>query len=144
MLTEEQKFNQLDASLRRDANMDDRRIFSRILFEANAQLYQKDQEWNTRILDLSLNGALVKKPDEFQSDEKSILLNFLLPESDIELNIEMEIVHLGDNFMGLKCLHADIESISHLRRLIELNHGDVSLLNRELDLFMKNIATDSH
>jgi hypothetical protein len=34
--------------------------------------------------------------------------------------------------VGLHCRHIDIESLAHLRRLIELNLGDPALLEREL------------
>jgi hypothetical protein len=34
--------------------------------------------------------------------------------------------------MGLQTEHIDLDSISHLRRLIELNVGDADILNREL------------
>jgi hypothetical protein len=37
-----------------------------------------------------------------------------------------------DDLLGFVCRHIDLESISHLRRLVELNLGDESLLEREL------------
>ena len=39
---------------------------------------------------------------------------------------------LKDHHLGLFCHHIDIDSITHLRRLIELNLGDETLLQREL------------
>ena len=56
----------------------------------------------------------------------------MLPDSDIELKMEAAIVHKTPEHLGLKCTHIDVDSITHLRRIIELNIGDAELLDREL------------
>ncbi|VAX04921.1 hypothetical protein MNBD_GAMMA20-584, partial [hydrothermal vent metagenome] len=40
--------------------------------------------------------------------------------------------HSENDHIGFRCEHIDLESISHLRRLVELNLGDAKLLDREL------------
>ncbi|MBU2178801.1 MAG: PilZ domain-containing protein, partial [Gammaproteobacteria bacterium] len=40
----------------------DHRRFSRILFSSDAKLLCKEQTFSTEVLDLSLKGALVKRP----------------------------------------------------------------------------------
>ncbi|HXK57002.1 MAG TPA: PilZ domain-containing protein, partial [Gammaproteobacteria bacterium] len=35
--------------------------------------------------------------------------------------------------LGLRCVSIDMESIGHLRRLVELNLGDAELLHRDLE-----------
>ncbi len=40
--------------------------------------------------------------------------------------------HNNKGQVGFECVHIDIDSISHLRRLVELNLGDDTLLEREL------------
>ncbi|MDP5146118.1 PilZ domain-containing protein [Shewanella sp. ULN5] len=118
--------------------MDERRKFSRILFDANAYLAQDDSTWRTTILDLSLNGALVQIPENFTGAQNSqIILEFVLPDSDVELVMHTEVVHKTSEHLGLRCLHIDVESISHLRRIIELNLGDAELLNRELEMLIQ-------
>ncbi|WP_434926875.1 PilZ domain-containing protein [Shewanella sp. HL-SH2] len=118
--------------------MDERRKFSRILFDANAYLAQAESTWRTTILDLSLNGALVEIPDTFSGTKNSdITLEFVLPDSDIQLVMNTKIVHKTSKHLGLRCLHIDVESISHLRRIIELNLGDAELLNRELEMLIQ-------
>lgn len=115
--------------------MDERRKFSRILFDANAYLDQAESTWRTTILDLSLNGALVEIPETFSDTQNgNITLEFVLPDSDIQLVMNTKIVHKTSKHLGLRCLHIDVESISHLRRIIELNLGDAELLNRELEM----------
>ncbi|GIU06769.1 PilZ domain-containing protein [Shewanella morhuae] len=123
--------------------MDERRMFSRILFATDAHLAQGETKWETTILDLSLNGALVEEPAHFSNSGEAITLSFTLPESDIEISIDTELVHQKNTQLGLKCNFIDVDSISHLKRMVELNLGDASLLNRELMLFIeKHNTTD--
>lgn len=117
--------------------MDERRKFSRILFAASASLHQGNEHWQTTILDLSLNGALVEEPHDFINSGKPIRLSFTLPESDIELQMQTELVHQRNGQLGLKCSFIDVDSISHLKRMVELNLGDATLLNRELAFFIE-------
>jgi hypothetical protein len=116
--------------------MDERRRFSRVLFDAKAQLIQGDMKWETKVHDISLNGALTEEPTQFDPKDNFLMLDFYLPESDIELQMEVELVYRSNNQLGLRCVHIDIDSISHLRRMVELNLGQSTLLNRELEHFM--------
>jgi len=48
--------------------------------------------------------------------------------------IRMEVIvkHINNNTAGFCFEYIDLDSISHLRRLVELNVGDTTILNREL------------
>lgn len=116
--------------------MDEKRKFSRISFAMDAQLSRADKVWTTNILDLSLNGALVEEPADFSTEHSPITLSFSLQGSDIQVEMETLLIHQKNGHLGLKCQHIDVDSISHLRRMIELNVGDSSMLNRELELFI--------
>lgn len=111
----------------------DNRKFSRILFNQQATLHFQGQSLPTQILDLSLKGALVAKPAHFagQPEETGELI-FQLEQSDLVLEMAVSIAHQHDSTLGLRCDRIDIDSASHLRRLIELNLGDAELLSREL------------
>ncbi|QYJ81479.1 MULTISPECIES: PilZ domain-containing protein [Shewanella] len=117
--------------------MNERRQFSRIFFDVDATLTQEDKVWSTKLHDLSLNGALVELPQEFAPNPAPILLSFTLEGSDVEVTMETQVIHRQDGQLGLECLHIDIDSISHLRRMLELNTGDASLLDRELKMFIE-------
>lgn len=117
--------------------MDERRKFSRILFATSAHLQQGDALWETTILDLCLNGALVEEPQNFVDSGDAITLSFTLPESDIKISMDTELVHQKKAQLGLKCNFIDLDSISHLKRMMELNLGDESLLNREFARFIE-------
>ncbi|WP_197483002.1 PilZ domain-containing protein, partial [Oleiphilus sp. HI0128] len=45
-----------------ETKQDERRHFSRILFNADCTLRQDDLEWSTEVLDISLRGILVHRP----------------------------------------------------------------------------------
>jgi hypothetical protein len=46
--------------------------------------------------------------------------------------MSVELVHKEKGRLGFKCKHIDIDSITHLRRLVELNLGNADMLEREL------------
>jgi hypothetical protein len=51
--------------------------------------------------------------------------------------MEATIVHHLANYYGLVCRDIDLESVTHLRRLVELNLGDEALAEREFALLSK-------
>ena len=111
----------------------DHRRFSRILFNSNACLICDGQRVGTEILDLSLQGALVKKPAGWQTvTGQALTLEFQLNDSELVLQMATLVAHEQEETLGLRCEKIDIESASHLRRLLELNLGDADLLSREL------------
>ncbi|MBB1270188.1 PilZ domain-containing protein [Shewanella sp. SR44-3] len=117
--------------------MDEKRRFSRFLFATSAHLYQGDAVWETKILDLCLNGALVETPPDFEPNNTALSLVFFLPDSEIKITMEVGIIVKDTVNLRLECLHIDIDSISHLKRMVELNLGDTELLHRELALFIE-------
>ena len=113
--------------------MENRRQFTRILFSINATLEVEQQEYLVSILDISLNGALVSTPkSETPLTKKLGTLSFKLNETDSEVIMHTAVVHQKEDETGLRCNAIDIDSITLLRRLVELNLGDESQLNKEL------------
>ncbi|MFC0047708.1 MULTISPECIES: PilZ domain-containing protein [Rheinheimera] len=112
----------------------DNRKFSRILFSNQATLRFQGQNFFTQVTDLSLKGALIQRPAEFQGlVGEHAQLQFQLDQSELVLEMDVSIAHLHPTTIGLRCERIDIESASHLRRLLELNLGDAELLSRELN-----------
>ena len=113
--------------------MENRRHFTRILFSIKATLEVEEETYPVSIHDISLNGALVSSPDCSHSLQGKLgILSFLLSDNESEVVMHIAIVHQEDEEIGLRCNAIDIDSISHLRRLVELNLGDESQLNKEL------------
>lgn len=114
--------------------MKNRRHFTRILFSTPAHLTNNKDSYTCQLLDISLNGALVSRSDVFNFEKDSdAILAFKLPQSDVIIAMSVTICHIEQNHIGLKCTHIDIDSITHLKRLIELNLADDELLHRELE-----------
>lgn len=108
------------------------RKFSRIPFDINVTLHDDQQRWETRLLDISLHGALIKAPATFTAAaEKRYRLAVHL-EGGPEICMDVEVVHRENDKLGLNCTDINVDSITHLRRLVELNLGDPTLLEREL------------
>jgi PilZ domain len=114
---------------------DDRRHHARIAFQTAATLVLADRQIPVGIRDLSLKGALVDLPaGTVLKNEAVCVLHLDLDESEAPARISMEarVAHCAGRCAGLLCLNIDLDSVTHLRRLVELNLGDPSLLEREL------------
>ena len=48
------------------------------------------------------------------------------------------VVHIDDQQIGLRCDSIDLDSITHLRRLVELNSGDPAELEREISALISD------
>ena len=117
--------------------MSEKRKFSRILFTGQCSLNKKIsgeiKTWKTELLDISLKGALVYKPESWHFQEKTPLqLHLYLEGSDIVLKSDGIICHQDEKRLGIKFLTLSLETISHLKRLIQLNLADETLLHREM------------
>lgn len=114
--------------------MENRRLFTRILFSITAKLTVENKDYLVTIHDISLNGALVSRtPNQASLKGKLGELSFDLDGSGSQVVTQhVAVVHEEEHEIGLQCNAIDIESISLLRRLVELNLGDDEQLNREL------------
>lgn len=111
----------------------DRRRFSRVPFNGRVEITAKQGVYKTELLDVSLNGVLVNRPDRFDPDpDETMNINIHGPEDAYTISMEVKIGHIERSILGFQCVTIDIDSITELRRLVELNLGDSSLLNREL------------
>lgn len=119
----------------------ERRNFSRIHFLSNAYLTTASGGRHIgEIRDLSLKGALVAMASGWQGRSgEGCKLEIPLNHSDAVVVMEGHLAHVGDNnTVGIRCESIDLDSISHLRRLVELNLGDPELLNRELSALVSH------
>lgn len=116
--------------------MPEHRRFTRIVFSAPATIVAMNDNttWTSELLDLSLKGALVKKPDDWQqSPGDKFALAFRLVGTEIDIHMQVHKAHEHADSIGFTCDAIDIDSASHLRRLIELNVGSADMLNRDLE-----------
>ena len=110
----------------------ERRQFSRILFDAWVELQQGDKSWQAAIVDVSLKGLLVREPMAWSVDAAKPVHAAIRLDSSASIQMSVISRHRENDLIGFECQHIDIDSISNLRRLVELNLGDPELLERQL------------
>ncbi|MDR2186593.1 MAG: PilZ domain-containing protein [Azonexus sp.] len=111
-----------------------RRQFSRIPFTTRASLALTSGEYAVNLLDLSLKGALIEMlvPFYVVIGDHGVLKARL--DDDDMIRMEISVIHHEGKSLGLACREIDIDSITHLRRLVSLNLGDEALAEREVGL----------
>ncbi len=110
----------------------ERRQFSRILFDAWTELRQGDKSWQATVIDLSLNGLLVSEPMDWAIDKALPIVAAICLDPSTTIQMTVLWRHSKNGVVGFESEHIDIDSISNLRRLVELNLGDPVLLERQL------------
>ena len=118
--------------------MTEQRQFSRVDFNTTTYLIHNNQRIETKLLDISLKGALVIIGQVVLiSKGDSCILEIQLGESEIVLKIKAELVHIEKNHLGFNFQSIDLDSLAHLRRLMEVNLGNTDLIDKELFFLSK-------
>ncbi|MFL1482946.1 MULTISPECIES: PilZ domain-containing protein [unclassified Marinobacter] len=116
-----------------DDNTPEKRRFQRIQFDAPCEIYWQDDMQTAEVLDISLKGALVSRPAGWAASEgEPCELTIHLNDHESAIVMAVTLRHLEPDRLGFKIEYIDLESASHLKRLVELNLGDAELLEREL------------
>ena len=113
---------------------EERRNFSRIPFTGKVTVMQDQAQWTAELLDISMKGLLVARPNDW-ADQPSTDFQLKLSLDDrnqFTIAMDASLVHANKECLGFCCDHIDLESMTHLRRLLELNIGDEEQINREL------------
>ena len=114
--------------------MTERRRFSRIIYQAPALIEQGDSVMQATIQDLSLHGLRLQTEDAKSLDlSLPVEVGFSFTQSEQVMQLRAGIVLITGNEIRLKINNIDLESISQLKRFIELNVGNDELLHRELE-----------
>ncbi|MDL0433385.1 PilZ domain-containing protein [Marinobacter sp. TBZ242] len=114
------------------AKSPEKRRFHRISFDADCELHWQDEVWPSEVLDISLKGILVKRPKGWDVPLKQpceVIIH--LDDHETAIVMAVELRHIEEHRLGFKCQYIDLESATHLKRLVELNLGDQALLERE-------------
>lgn len=118
---------------------DERRRFSRIDFDARVEIAQGSKNWQAQLLDISLKGVLLAKMGSYQPQAKIPVLVKIILSDLTTIAMTTRVIQDTPEQMRLSCDSIDIDSISHLRRLIELNLGYDKAIERELSELMSGI-----
>lgn len=109
-----------------------RRQFWRAAFRSSVQLVDATGSMPAELVDISLKGALLKVPPQWHNEVGDTCQIKLKLADDAVIIMRAVVAHIEGRRVGLYRESIDIDSITHLRRLVELNAGDAALLEREL------------
>lgn len=117
----------------------ERRRFTRVRFDADCLLQAGDEQWQARLVDICLKGALVESDARITLQPgEAAQLQIPLDQESACIVMPVRLNHRIGRYTGFEAQQLELASISHLRRLVELNLGDAALLERELEhLFMQ-------
>lgn len=111
---------------------DDKRRFTRVPFDAELQVDVGGRHYPAELIDISLKGLLVQAPASWAVQMGDACIATLALGDEILIHMNCTLLHQHGNRAGLRIDRIDMESIMHLRRLLELNLGDPELFEREL------------
>ncbi len=114
----------------------DRRQFARVAFASGAELITTQALLRCQVIDISLKGVLLQLPSGAAPEAgMPCLVKLPLGEGgagEIVIAMAGELAHVEGDHAGVLCRSIDLESITQLRRLIEVNLGDPAASEREL------------
>ncbi|SDE23345.1 PilZ domain-containing protein [Desulfuromonas thiophila] len=120
--------------------MPEKRHFQRVPFIEQVHLCHEQQHLQGKLLDISLKGLLVELeslPPQVQPPHWQVSLRLA---GDLRLTFTAEVRHCHDRTLGLAFTRMDADSMTHLRRLLELNSGDAEEIERELEWMISRRA----
>jgi len=111
---------------------EERRQFRRLPFQADIQLFSGNGLWNSQILDISLKGALLEKPPNWNGKVGEIYRVKINLEDFSGITMSVVIAHIKEDCIGAQWTKIDVISFAKLKRLLELNFANPEQLEREL------------
>ena len=110
----------------------ERRQSQRIPFHAEILMQSGDEEWTCNLLDISLKGMLVEPPRNIQINPNNPCAIALFLSDEVIINARVRIKHTDSDRWGLQFINIDIESLEHLRHLLESSLKNTDLIERDV------------
>jgi hypothetical protein len=118
--------------------MGERRKFQRVPFETEAEINCKEKKSHGKLLDISLQGALIQGKGTIPFETGNVCdLSIHLSGTDITLQFDVDLVHREDNRFGLRFIGEDTETMTHLKRLLESNIGSSEVIDKEISFWLR-------
>jgi hypothetical protein len=111
----------------------EKRRFSRTSFVATGSLLVGSVSVDCAVVNISLKGALVELDDASGiSRDQPVALSFKLGDEDTVVTAQGKCAHIEGTEVGIRFTSMDLDSLTHLRRLMELNTADAESIEQEL------------
>ena len=115
--------------------MEDNRHTHRVNFNCLVEFKSGEYSHVCELVDISLQGALIAACSGATPDAGTPCKLVISLDKTRETQIIMfgSVAHKIENRVGIHCESIDVDSMSHLRKLVEYNLGDVELVNRDFN-----------
>lgn len=111
---------------------DEKRQYKRVAFDAEVLMEHDGESWLCHLVDISLKGALVVFPEGIEPKVDDLYEMELRLGVEAAIKMHVKVVHQQEYLIGLEWSDIDLDSLTHLRRLLELNMNDANEMHREL------------
>ena len=111
---------------------EERRRFQRLALNGSARLYATSGYWDTQLIDMSLKGVLVVRPPGCDPVPGTRFRMDLRVNDAVVISMGVEAARVEPQRIALAWDRIDLDSLTRLKRVIELNIAEPELLNREL------------
>ena len=120
--------------------MTENRCTHRVNFDCLVKFKTSECQYVCELVDISINGALIAAcSGATPAAGTPCQLIISLDESkEVQIIMVGFVAHKTENRVGIHCESIDVDSMIHLRKLIEYNLGDVELVNRDFDMLVHN------
>ncbi|MEE4202081.1 MAG: PilZ domain-containing protein [Halieaceae bacterium] len=118
-----------------DDAMPNKRRAQRVHFFSGGELRQAQNSAAVTVVDISLGGVLVglsEGSDEWQLDADATV-SVRLNDTGLEMVFDGVIRRAEPSLLGIEFTEMDIDTATHLRRLLELNTGKPAYADRHWD-----------
>jgi hypothetical protein len=110
----------------------DRRQFLRSVFHPPVRLRHGETVVPALLHDVSLKGALIEVPANWEGRLGESCHLSLELSAQATIKMDATVSHIRGQHIGLRCQRMDLDSVTHLRQLVEHNADNPALLERDL------------
>ena len=113
----------------------EKRQFSRVHFNTNSQLIIENKICPLKLINVSLKGALFNNVEGIKLAQGTEgILEIKLPNSNVKIRQHAKLMHSREDKLGFQFLASDLESLTHLRKLLEYNTSQPEKIKEEIAL----------
>ena len=113
-----------------------KRNYKRIEIPIDIILNSKNNYYKANVVDISLKGILIKLKQDLDLNKNKIYTAHIpLTQTKTKIAMQIKIAWKKNKNYGIVCQNIDIDSMTHLKKLLELNGVSPLLLTRELGIF---------
>lgn len=99
----------------------ERRRFERIAFDAPTDLSQNGKCWTVELVDISFKGFLIEKPPDWDGDRNALFQAAIRLSPEVVIHMDVKLAHEESDHLGFQCRCIRLDSMDHLRKIVELN-----------------------